>query len=151
MEQAEFIERLRNNIPRELIELRQWVNWRRIWDEKMRRQRKIPINPRTNSWASVKDANTWSDFETALRNLHRSDGIGFVFTEDDEFMGGDFDNQVDPVTGEINPEALRIINALRGYVEFSPSKSGLHLILKAKLFTRGRRRSRSLGETENIR
>ena len=61
------------------------------------------------------------------------DGIGFVFTESDPFCGVDLDACVDPKTGQIASWASEIVGALDSYTEFSPSGTGLHVLLRAKL------------------
>jgi len=70
------------------------------------------------------------------------DGIGFVFTESDPFCGVDLDACVDPKTGEIASWASEIVRELDSYTEFSPSGTGLHVLLRAELPPEGNRRAR---------
>jgi putative DNA primase/helicase len=60
------------------------------------------------------------------------DGIGFVFTESDPFCGVDLDACVDPKTGEIASWASEIVRELNSYTAFSPSGTGLHVLLRAE-------------------
>lgn len=124
------------NIPEELRDRPQWVVHRK----------KIPHNPRTKRKASTTDPRTWSTLDDALHALRggRFDGLGFVFTEDDPFIGIDLDHVRDPDTGEIEPWALEIIEALGTYTEISPSGTGIHIICAGRLPGPGRKR----GQTE---
>jgi hypothetical protein len=65
------------------------------------------------------------------------DGVGFVFTESDPFCGVDLDACVDPKTGGVASWAEGIVRELDSYAEFSPSGTGLHVLLRAKLPSRG--------------
>jgi putative DNA primase/helicase len=60
-------------------------------------------------------------------------GVGFVFTEDDPYAGIDIDKCRDSETGEIDPWAWKIVDALDSYTEVSPSGTGLHIFVKATL------------------
>lgn len=60
------------------------------------------------------------------------DGIGFVFSSKDDYIGIDLDDCVDEL-GNVNFFAQKIINMLNSYTEYSPSNKGLHIICKAKL------------------
>ena len=60
-------------------------------------------------------------------------GIGFVFTESDSYSGVDIDNCRDPETGRIADWASRIIRLLDSYTEISPSRTGVHIIVRGKL------------------
>jgi hypothetical protein len=65
------------------------------------------------------------------------DGIGFVFTQQDPYCGIDFDGWVSN-EGEIGQWAADKIQRLGGYAEFSPSLTGIHVIVRAKLPGTGR-------------
>ena len=113
------------NIPHELKEQPQWVAW----------NNKIPINPRNGNYAKTNDPETWGTFEEALERYqnYKMHGIGFVFSEHDQFTGIDIDKCVDPETGEINPSAEELIELFDSYSEISPSGQGIHIIAKGKL------------------
>jgi putative DNA primase/helicase len=128
-----------DGIPAELKRRRQWVNWKYAWNGKQ--WTKHPHDPHSGRKASSIDPATWGSFEevfTALRT-GRYNGIGFVFDSADPFVGVDLDECRDPETGEINSEARRIIDALAGYAEISPSGRGIHVIVRGKA-ERGRKR-----------
>jgi hypothetical protein len=68
------------------------------------------------------------------------DGLGFVFSADDPYTGVDLDGVRDRETGNLTPEAWAIVNALDGYTEVSPSRTGAHIIVKGTLPVSGKRR-----------
>ncbi len=70
----------------------------------------------------------------------RLDGIGFVFSTNDPYVGVDLDNCRNPKTGEIAPRALRIVQLLNSFTEISPSGCGLHVFVKGKLPKGGNRK-----------
>jgi len=58
--------------------------------------------PGTASFASVQDPETWASFDAAVETAADDDpvaGIGFVFTEDDPFVGVDLDDCRNAETG----------------------------------------------------
>jgi putative DNA primase/helicase len=123
--------KLFDNIPQALRSLPQWVNFK----TEMRdgKETKIPLNPRTLLNAKSNDPSTWTSYEEAVKNCRNGIGLGFVFTKSDPFTGVDLDKCIDPVTGEIERWALRIINTIGSYTEKSPSGTGIHIITESKL------------------
>lgn len=83
---------------------------------------------------------TWSSYRHVCyaRRKFRSDGIGFVFTSRDPFCGIDLD-QCRTLNGKIEPEAQVVTERLASYTELSPSGTGIHVLVKAKLSGPGRR------------
>lgn len=130
-------------IPCELLEYKQWVLWRRAAVNN--RVTKIPISPWSGKAAACDKPQTWSTYKHVRFALRRfaCDGIGFVFTETDPFCGIDLD-QCRTVNGAIEPNALDLIRRLGSYTELSPSGTGAHVLIKAKLPGKGRR----LGKVE---
>ncbi len=124
----------KENIPQSLIKFPQWVAWKGIVkaDGKIS---KIPINPKTGSNAKVNDPDTWSSFDVALEYFHNNElqGVGFVFTESDPFVGIDLDDCVNSKTGVIDEEAKEYINHFNSYTEITPSGRGFHILLKGTL------------------
>jgi hypothetical protein len=114
-------------VPEALVDRRRWICWQYAEGG----DKKPPYDPETGERASIHDAETWSDFETALERLREGncDGIGFVLTEDDSITGFDFDDCRDPETGEIEPEVEDIIERLDSYSEVSPSGTGIHTLV----------------------
>ena len=106
------------NIPQELKKLNRWVVWK---DDK------IPYDPHcTNSKAATNRPNSWGTFEQAHVAFEEGGwlGMGFVLNGDG-IVGVDLDDCV--LDGKPSPEALAILEELEaGYIEISPSGSGLH-------------------------
>jgi putative DNA primase/helicase len=131
-------------IPRELRDLPQWVTWRLIHKPGAPKPTKLPVSPSTGEAASTTDPTTWSTFNEALAAFHSggANGIGFVFSPDDTYVGIDLDECYDPEAGSLLPPAEIIIPSLSTYTELSPSGRGLHLILRGKLPGPRRRQGR---------
>lgn len=60
-------------------------------------------------------------------------GVGFVFSPDDPYIGVDLDGCRDPITGALQPWAAEIVDALDSYAEHSPTRTGVHLIVRGVL------------------
>jgi len=116
-------------IPAELRDRRQWVAWRS--EVRVGRPTKVPVDPHTGGRASSVDPATWATYREALACVE-ADGIGFVFSADDPYVGVDMDNCVSR-SGQIHPGAYRVVKLLSGYVEFSPSGHGMHVIVRGSL------------------
>lgn len=122
------------SVPRELSDLRQWVCW-----GPRKGQDKVPINPNSGQQASSTDSNTWGTLGQAMQRYvtHREDekldGIGFAFSSFDPFTGIDLDSCRDPESGEITKAAKALIEKVDSYTESSPSGTGVHIIVKAKI------------------
>ncbi len=130
-----------DNIPEEIKDRKQWVTWRYEKEGEKDTLRKPPINAKTGTYANPTDPNTWSSFSTALQRYEAGgyDGIGYVFSKDDPYVGTDLDECHDPETGEIESWALDVIKAINSYTEVSPSGTGIKIIAKGKLSGRGRK------------
>jgi putative DNA primase/helicase len=131
------------NIPTELTERPQWIVWR--YEERAAKPTKVPYTPVSRSRASSTDLMTWSTFEEALVAYETGpplyDGIGFVFSSADPFVGIDLDDCRDPETGEIKPWAQKIIDRVQeGYIEVSPSGTGVHIIIEGTVRGGGMRK-----------
>jgi len=120
-------------IPDRLTERPQWVCWR--LEEREGKPTKVPYVPGTERRASSTDLMTWRTFSEALAAFETGepmdyDGIGFVFSSADPFVGIDVDDCRDPESGMIAPWAKKIIARVQeGYVEVSPSGTGVHIIV----------------------
>jgi putative DNA primase/helicase len=127
-------ETIQNNVPSELKNLPQWVSWsERVGHNG--RTLKLPVSPVTGRAARINDPDTWASFEEALAYSRKNDltGVGFVFTEGDDFVGVDLDRCIDLATGAVRAEAVAIVNQLASYTEISPSGGGLHVLVRGKL------------------
>src|SRR5262249_14831046 len=117
-------------IPAELCERRQWVCWRyalKADKQGVKKWTKVPVNPRNGYNAASDNPATWDSFEAAVA-FHQghptsTDGIGYVFCENDPYAGVDLDKSLDPQTGEMLPWAQPLAAALATYTEVSPSGS----------------------------
>ncbi len=128
-------------IPCELHNYKQWVCWRRVH----RTRTKLPISPATGKAASCSDPATWGTYPQAQTTASRLrlDGIGFVFTAADPYVGVDLDHcRTDG--GTLEPWAAELVRRLNSFTEWSPSGKGLHIIVRASLPNCGGRRRRGI-------
>ncbi len=113
-----------------------WVVWKAVPKADGKGLDKIPHNAKTGNRASHSDSRTWSTFDEAYEAYLRDgwDGIGFVFSSGDPFVGLDFDKCRDPETGEVDPKVIEYVRRFEErYVEASVSGCGVHLITRGKL------------------
>jgi len=134
------------NIPLQLTERPQWVSWR--LEVREGKSTKVPYVPGTERRASSTDLMTWATFSEA-RTAYEADkpltyhGLGFVFCSADPFVGIDLDDCRDPSSGEISPWAQKIIDSVKeGYVEISPSGTGIHIIVEGTVRGGGMRKGK---------
>jgi primase-polymerase (primpol)-like protein len=82
--------------------------------------------------ASTTNPATWSSFADtcAATDRVRANGIGFVFSGDDNIIGVDLDHVRDPATESVKPWARGVIDTLQSYTELSPSGAGCHVVLR---------------------
>lgn len=120
-------------LPDGLLDRDQWVCWRR--QQRDGKLTKVPINPQTSQFASATDADRWDDFTTARKAVvdGSADGVGFVFTDGDPFVGVDLDDCRVPETGTVTDEAATIVETLDSYTEVSPSGTGVHVLVEGDL------------------
>lgn len=125
-------------VPGALTVHHRWVVWR--WEPRSARAgrpqwTKPPYNARTGKAASTTDPDTWSTYEEAVAAFERGgwDGVGVVLAP--PLSGIDLDDVVDPLTGDIHPEALRIVHEIKSYTEISPSGRGLRIFTHGALPT----------------
>ena len=137
-------------VPAELRALSQWVAWRYAWEDG--RSAKKRINPRTGRPASPTSPATWATFEEALAAVAAGtyDGVGFVFTPNDPYVGIDLDGCRDPETGELAPWAEEVLERFGTYAEASPSGTGVHLIVACAAPLPPRNRSERGGQKVEV-
>ncbi|ELZ08677.1 hypothetical protein C478_17356 [Natrinema thermotolerans DSM 11552] len=131
-----------------LREREQWICWQK--QDRDGKATKVPIVPGTGDYASATDPATWRSFEDALEYATSDDaaGIGFVFTDEDPFVGVDLDDCRDPETGSPSDTAREIIVDLESFTEVSPSGTGYHVIVRGSIpGDRSRRGSVEMYET----
>lgn len=112
---------LKNHLPVELTNLKQWVHWKYV--TKNDRATKVPIML-DGAPASSTDSKTWTEFpENQPHN-----GVGIVFAND--LAGIDLDGAI--VDKKILPWASEIIKHFDSYTEVSPSGTGVHILFFTK-------------------
>lgn len=129
-----------NDIPAELRNMPNWILWKAEQKDNGKIT-KIPYQIDGNE-ARSNDPRTWSTFPTAVKFYTQTDldGIGFVFSRRDNFVGIDIDGCVtyrsddekreNPIINEFGKE---IIDLFDSYTEFSVSGTGIHIIVKGSL------------------
>ncbi|MCG1060194.1 DUF5906 domain-containing protein [Staphylococcus epidermidis] len=120
-------------IPDELIELPKWVLWRAEWVEKQQLYGKVPYSY-AGYKASSTNSDTWTIFD-AINAIYEQndiyDGIGFMLSNDDNYIVLDIDNAIDENGQIISDLALEMVELT--YCEKSPSGTGLHCFFKGYL------------------
>ncbi len=127
-----------SRVPEELRVRPQWVMYR--LEKAEDRLNKIPYDPNTGRRASTRDLMTWGTFEQACDTVETGgyDGVGFVFSSGDPYVGIDLDKCRDPETGALEPWAEKAVRILGGYAEVSPSGRGSHVIVRGDAPCNGR-------------
>jgi len=130
----QILEVIEENIPEQLKQFNHWLCWKYEPDKKGK-MTKVPYQTNGEP-ASTTDPATWNEFNKvmdAYNKGYKYSGIGFVFTENNPFVGADIDHCREPKTGEINPGAMADIKTLNTYTEISPSGTGIHSYSIGKL------------------
>src|SRR5205823_5586402 len=78
-----------DGFPTELKAIPHWFAWRYEW--KNARWAKVPVNPHTGRNGDASDLTTEGTFDEAWARYESDDldGVGFVFTENDPYVGVD--------------------------------------------------------------
>lgn len=111
----------------DLKKLDQWLCWKN--ENRGGKPTKVPYQV-NGEYAKSNDSRTWNSHEACVRavKVMDYDGIGFVFTSNDPYIGVDID---DCITDEgIHPKAVQIITHLNSYAEISPSETGVKIWVK---------------------
>lgn len=127
-------------LPSDLLELPRWVVWKLIKRDRDK-PTKVPYCARPGRKgrkASVVDPETWATFAQARAAFDKGgySGLGFVLGAG--IVGVDLDHCYDPATDALTEEAQAIIAALATYTEYSPSGTGVHLLMRGALPSGGR-------------
>lgn len=125
---------MNKNLPVQLTDVKQWVCYKAI--PRNGKITKVPVNPHNVKPIDCNNECNWLTFNNAISAVAINEaisGIGFVFTENDNFVGIDIDGCVDE-NGKLSSVAEDIVNLFKGkaYIEFSPSGKGLHIITLGK-------------------
>lgn len=149
-------------IPKELRDRPQWVVWRYalVKNKKTGESKwtKVPYKAKCpRDKAATNNPKTWGPFIDAARAYHaardlegvgRIDGIGYVFSKDDPYVGVDLDNCLEgkveaggKTTWAIREWAVSYVQRLPTDSEISPSGNGIKFIGRGKLPGGGHRKS----------
>ncbi len=110
-------------VPKELQSYNQFVLWK--YETVNDRRTKIPYTI-YDTRASSTNSKTWNSFMSVYDRFNYGgyDGIGFVFTDRDPFIGIDWDNI------DLNESVWEEVESFNSYAELSPSGNGIHCICK---------------------
>jgi len=129
---------LTQNIPATLKKVPRWVVWSfvEVGEGDNKRWSKMPLQTNGRP-ASSTNPETWTDFLT-VEDAYSTDkfsGIGFVFSKDDDLVGIDLDDCYDYTTeGFTNPAMQDLSSTVDGYMEISPSGTGVKIFTRSRLF-----------------
>ena len=129
-----------------------WINYCTVSNERLHSGfDKVPINPTNLKFANVTERQSCTDFDTAILNVGKEitlyyqptkqnikakiSGVGIVL-EFADLIGIDLDDVVNAETGIINPTALKTVDFINSYTEFSISGKGLHILVDGRLHTK---------------
>jgi primase-polymerase (primpol)-like protein len=112
-----------DKVPSQLTGIDQWVLWKSIVRDG--RATKVPYQP-NGVPASSTDSSTWATVYDCLDVASRFDGIGFVFTKEDSFIGVDLDGCIGS-DGKMLDWAREVVSQLGSYAEISPSGTGVKI------------------------
>lgn len=134
-----------DGIPEELRKDPKWVAWRNEWDKKAGAFKKMPRDPKTGDYLGQIDCR--ASFDTAIEFYRKghahAHGIGFSLGDNDNdgIIFVDLDKAISLKTtddGEtawdVEPWAQLILDRFPPcYREFSPSGTGVHLLVRGKI------------------
>lgn len=132
-EAAELVARLQSTVPTAMRERKQWLLWR--FEPGAKKPRKVPCyvsgRRRGGTQGSDADRAELATFDAVLEALRqgRWAGVGYAFLPDDGLIGIDIDGQLGN-DGAMSPRAAQIIEACASYTEYSPSRRGVHIIVR---------------------
>jgi len=105
----------------------QWVCWR--IEQRQGKWTKVPYNAKTGRKAESDNPQTWASYAQAVQAQRAGnyDGIGYMFHRD--YTGVDLDHCVN-ADGSIDPWAQAYLDRLKSYAEYSPSHTGIHILVR---------------------
>jgi hypothetical protein len=131
------VDRLHTEVPRAMREARRWLVWRAV-PRPGAKMAKVPYyvdgEPRQGNADGPEDRARFASFDDAIQVFQsgRYTGIGFALGADEHgnaWQGIDLDHT------DTRPELAALIDQLPGYVERSPSGTGVHAIGCGRAFT----------------
>jgi primase-polymerase (primpol)-like protein len=111
---------------------KRWVLWR--LEKRDGKDTKVPYQPSGANAASNSPA-TWMTYADVEPHAHRFSGLGCVLGEVGgvHVCGVDIDNCCDAHARKFTPESREIVIGLDSYSEFSPSGTGVHILMLGTL------------------
>lgn len=130
---AEALPSLEIHAVKELASLDQWVCWQYEYDDNGK-PKKVPRQP-SGACAKSNVPSTWSSFEACAQAVvsRGFDGMGFVFSPEDDYVGVDFDDILDDQGQIMDPSIAQWVADLGSYTEVSPSGEGLKVFAKGTI------------------
>lgn len=134
-----LVERLQATVPAAMRERKHWLLWRFELKGAETKPRKMPYwasgRRRRGTQGDQTDRDELATFDVALAEFGRGtwDGLGFAFLPGDDLFGIDVDGAVDPDTGEFSSRWMHLVEACASYTEWSPSRTGVHVIMRGDL------------------
>ena len=128
-----------DNIPIELKRIPRWVLWRLLEKGEGEHTTWAKVPSQTSGMpASSTNPETWADFisvqDAYQSNPEKFAGIGFVFTAEDNLVGIDLDDCYDLTVGFTNAAMQQLASSIEGYMEVSPSGTGVKIFTRADHF-----------------
>jgi AAA domain/Primase C terminal 1 (PriCT-1) len=128
-------------LPAELVHLKQWVGWKYVTKKNSTKPTKVPLEADGAS-AHTDLRSTWTTFSNITGKVAKANGrfagIGFVFSEKDEYAGVDLDNCL-MADGSVMEWAKPLLARFADtYAEISPSGRGIKIWCRGRL-ERGRK------------
>jgi putative DNA primase/helicase len=132
-----------NNIPQEMKELINWLNWKLVHKPERKKPVKVPCQVKTLQACDPTNNENYSKFEEAYNAFqHRSDvisGCGFALAKSLRITAIDLDNCLDE-NGNPMSWTQEILDFLpETFIEISQSGKGLHAFLKGHIRGKGRK------------
>lgn len=115
-------------LPLQLYELKNYDNW--VVYRLFNASSKLPFDCITHKPAQSNNRYTWHSYDEAFEAYinHSYDGLGFMLS--DGYVGIDLDNCISNSI-IVNDIAKDILDMVDSYTEYSPSKTGLHILCKS--------------------
>lgn len=125
-----------DNIPLQLRQAKRWAPWAAPWDEEKQKYGKVPRRAHSPEHGlSNGSLHGWVTFDAAMAAYRAHPdmlaGVGYLMTGAHGVVGVDLDYCV--TNGVVDDWAAEIIAQLDSYTEFSPSGTGLHVMLSGDL------------------
>jgi hypothetical protein len=111
---------------------KRWVLWR--LETRDGKETKVPYQSNGHLAKSC-DSATWQTYVDVEPHAHRFSGVGIVMGELDgiHLCGVDIDNCCDAQTGKFTLESRELVIGLDSYTEYSPSGTGVHILMIGNL------------------